>query len=290
MDSANDDLERILLSKQGGIHAPSTNDHFNHSNGNSNGPRDSYSNNNSTSSDSASTSMSMSANGYSSLAFTSSSASTNGSNSAYASSLAPSTGTTLPSVALTSTNRFNKTLLTKLKGPRSVAQTARAEEEARARAIAASENWRATVSHSENVRREFFKGGNGMGRVLRVSLQSFLVFFFRFGFDLALVLTLLSFPPFSLSLIALLSNSHCLLLNRCAFRAFSFLSSQGLKESADECDLGTQYHLSRYSYLFESTLVNDGMIVSPVSMEDGEFPSLAFSSSDIASQLIIRDC
>ncbi|GAA6053119.1 hypothetical protein JCM3770_002862 [Rhodotorula araucariae] len=44
---------------------------------------------------------------------------------------------------------------------------------------------------------------------------------------------------------------------------------RSLKESVDELDLGTQYHLSRYAYLFESLLVTDGLTVSPVSPEDG---------------------
>ncbi|GAA5933758.1 uncharacterized protein JCM15063_001410 [Sporobolomyces koalae] len=42
-----------------------------------------------------------------------------------------------------------------------------------------------------------------------------------------------------------------------------------LKEGSDEIDLGTQYHLSRYAYLFESLLVTDGLTISPVSVEDG---------------------
>ncbi|GJN90452.1 hypothetical protein Rhopal_003463-T1 [Rhodotorula paludigena] len=44
---------------------------------------------------------------------------------------------------------------------------------------------------------------------------------------------------------------------------------RSLKESVDELDLGTQYHLSRYAYLFESLLVTDGLTISPVSAEDG---------------------
>ncbi|GAA5833122.1 hypothetical protein JCM11251_006522 [Rhodosporidiobolus azoricus] len=44
---------------------------------------------------------------------------------------------------------------------------------------------------------------------------------------------------------------------------------RSLKESVDELDLGTQYHLSRYAYLFESLLVTDGLTISPVSVEDG---------------------
>ncbi|SCV74859.1 BQ2448_7888 [Microbotryum intermedium] len=42
-----------------------------------------------------------------------------------------------------------------------------------------------------------------------------------------------------------------------------------LKESTDEVDLGVQYHLSRYAYIFESTLVTDGLTVSPISPDDG---------------------
>lgn len=44
---------------------------------------------------------------------------------------------------------------------------------------------------------------------------------------------------------------------------------QSLKESADELDLGTQYHLSRYAYLFESTLLNDALTIAPVNAEEG---------------------
>lgn len=46
--------------------------------------------------------------------------------------------------------------------------------------------------------------------------------------------------------------------------------TQSLKESADEVDLGLQYHLSRYAYIFESTLVTDGLTVSPVNVDDSE--------------------
>ncbi len=37
-----------------------------------------------------------------------------------------------------------------------------------------------------------------------------------------------------------------------------------LKENAEEIDNGTQYHLARYAFLFESTVLNDGMAISPV--------------------------
>ena len=37
-----------------------------------------------------------------------------------------------------------------------------------------------------------------------------------------------------------------------------------LKENAEEIDNGTQYHLARYAFLYESTVLNDGMAISPV--------------------------
>lgn len=42
-----------------------------------------------------------------------------------------------------------------------------------------------------------------------------------------------------------------------------------MKENVDELDLGTQYHLSRYSYLLENVLVTEGLTVAPVAPEDG---------------------
>ncbi|CAE6509538.1 unnamed protein product [Rhizoctonia solani] len=44
---------------------------------------------------------------------------------------------------------------------------------------------------------------------------------------------------------------------------------RSLKECADEIDLGTQYHLSRYAFLLESTVLSDGAILSPMTAEDG---------------------
>ncbi|KAM0786281.1 hypothetical protein ACM66B_001761 [Microbotryomycetes sp. NB124-2] len=43
---------------------------------------------------------------------------------------------------------------------------------------------------------------------------------------------------------------------------------RSLKESADEVDLGVQYHLSRYAYIFESTLLTDGLTVSPIHYDE----------------------
>jgi hypothetical protein len=39
---------------------------------------------------------------------------------------------------------------------------------------------------------------------------------------------------------------------------------RSLKESAEEIDNGTQYHLSRYAFLFESLVLGDGMAISPM--------------------------
>lgn len=39
---------------------------------------------------------------------------------------------------------------------------------------------------------------------------------------------------------------------------------RSLKESADEIDNGLQFHLSRYAFLFESTVLADGMVVTPI--------------------------
>jgi len=44
---------------------------------------------------------------------------------------------------------------------------------------------------------------------------------------------------------------------------------RALKECADEIDLGTQYHLSRYAYLFETTVLHDGSTLVPSGIEDG---------------------
>lgn len=45
---------------------------------------------------------------------------------------------------------------------------------------------------------------------------------------------------------------------------------RSLKECADEIDMGTQYHLARYAYLFETTVLNDGATLVPTGgIEDG---------------------
>ncbi|RIA82502.1 Rho GTPase activation protein [Glomus cerebriforme] len=42
-----------------------------------------------------------------------------------------------------------------------------------------------------------------------------------------------------------------------------------LKDTADECDIGLQYHLARYSYLFENTMMSDALVITPVNEDDG---------------------
>ena len=46
-------------------------------------------------------------------------------------------------------------------------------------------------------------------------------------------------------------------------------SVQSLKESADELDAGMQFHLTRYAFLFESTVLHDGVTLVPSGVEDG---------------------
>ncbi|CAE7217022.1 unnamed protein product [Rhizoctonia solani] len=55
---------------------------------------------------------------------------------------------------------------------------------------------------------------------------------------------------------------------------------RSLKECADEIDLGTQYHLSRYAFLLESTVLSDGATLSPMSIEDGPGIKLTMESID----------
>lgn len=53
-----------------------------------------------------------------------------------------------------------------------------------------------------------------------------------------------------------------------------------LKEVADEIDMGTQYHLTRFAFLYESTVVGEGTVLNPMGAPDeGEsfrFASLSF--------------
>lgn len=44
---------------------------------------------------------------------------------------------------------------------------------------------------------------------------------------------------------------------------------RSLKECSDEIDLGVQYHLERYAFLMENSLLNEGVAVTPLAKEDG---------------------
>ncbi|KAF5343826.1 hypothetical protein D9757_013914 [Collybiopsis confluens] len=55
---------------------------------------------------------------------------------------------------------------------------------------------------------------------------------------------------------------------------------RALKECSDEIDLGTQYHLTRYAFLFESILLNDGSALVP-SKDEGTHTGLKTAIENI---------
>ena len=57
---------------------------------------------------------------------------------------------------------------------------------------------------------------------------------------------------------------------------------RNLKECSDEIDLGTQYHLERYAFLFENALLNEGVTITPLAKEDG--PGLRSLVEEIDNQ------
>lgn len=126
--------------------------------------------------------------------------------------------------------------MSKLKGPKNAQQIAKQEEETRSRMGQASDAYRAQVLGAQSVRQEYFN--LQLPRILRVS-------------------STLASRATRLELTSL------------------FVVLQTLKEAADEVDLGTQYHLSRYAYIFESTIVTDGLTLAPVGTEDGTLPAVA---------------
>jgi len=64
------------------------------------------------------------------------------------------------------------------------------------------------------------------------------------------------------------------------FFAWQVADDQLLKEVADEIDLGTQYHLTRFAFLYESTVVNDGTTLNPMGAPDeGESPDILYGRS-----------
>jgi Rho GTPase-activating protein RGD1 len=150
--------------------------------------------------------------------------------------------TTLSSASALSRPRTFGKAMSKFKAAKNPAQLQRLEEEARQRMAGANDSYRREVIHTQQVRQEYFNVH--VPRILRVR------------------------PPLFVLAVSLF------------FTVLRRLSAtvQTLKESADEADLGTQYHLSRYAYLFEHVLVNDGLTVAPLGIEDGLFPSVAPSS------------
>ncbi|KZT25115.1 RhoGAP-domain-containing protein [Neolentinus lepideus HHB14362 ss-1] len=61
---------------------------------------------------------------------------------------------------------------------------------------------------------------------------------------------------------------------------------RALKECNDEIDLGTQYHLSRYAFIYESTVLSDGTTLSPLGIEDG--PGLKATTETIDNRADFR--
>lgn len=56
---------------------------------------------------------------------------------------------------------------------------------------------------------------------------------------------------------------------------------RALKECADEVDLGTQYHLTRYAFLFETIMLSDGATLAPAgAIEDGPGLKSTFEAID----------
>jgi hypothetical protein len=54
---------------------------------------------------------------------------------------------------------------------------------------------------------------------------------------------------------------------------------QALKECADEVDLGTQYHLTRYAFLYESIVLSDGQILIPPDGDGMFYPACSAENS-----------
>ncbi len=121
------------------------------------------------------------------------------------------------------------------KGGKNPAQMQRQEDEVRGRMSTASDIFRKTVQDTQQTRQEYFV--TQLPKILRVS------------------------PG--------IPASDCLVRT-----ADGGSASQQLKECADEIDMGTQYHLTRYAFMFESTVLSDGTAISPTSSEAGELDLL----------------
>ncbi|CEH11907.1 -domain-containing protein [Ceraceosorus bombacis] len=62
---------------------------------------------------------------------------------------------------------------------------------------------------------------------------------------------------------------------------------RALKESSEEIDNGLQYHLTRYAFLYESTILGDGMAVSPIPAVEGN-PGLKTAAESIDNRTDFR--
>lgn len=118
-------------------------------------------------------------------------------------------------------------------------QIQRQEDDIRARMSTASDAFRKAVLETQTIRQEYFNFQ--LPRILRVRVEL-----------------------------------YSKIVRGSSFRFF--FCHQALKESADEVDLGTQYHMSRYAYLFESVALNDGSSLAPTSTEEGQFDFITSSS------------
>ena len=58
------------------------------------------------------------------------------------------------------------------------------------------------------------------------------------------------------------------------FSSIARVRLQLLKQCADEIDLATQYHLSRYAFLYESQLVQEGGAIAPIDPPEGAMAAL----------------
>lgn len=111
------------------------------------------------------------------------------------------------------------------------AQMQKQEDEVRARMNTASEVFRKAVATNQQTRAEWFN--LHLPKVLRVGI--------------------------------------CCFASSIRGLADLFLVSQhkASKECADEIDMGTQYHMARYAYLYESTVLADAAAVAPANPQEG---------------------
>jgi len=136
----------------------------------------------------------------------------------------PSTGTDSHGLGAGAGKKTFGKAMSKLKGgPKNPAQMQRMEEDARAKMNSMSDAYRQQVLSTQTVRQEYFN--LQLPRMLKVCHS-------------------LAFPG--------LCNAN----KTCD-------DPQSLKETLDEIDLGTQFHISRYAFLYENMLLNEGLTVSP---------------------------